>query len=233
MHTDRATQGGDRQHNGGAMNDDWRVRAELPDAAQARELGKALASGELEHSLQSAAGKRVIISVDDVELFAYAADRHQAELVVAALTATASVRGWSLTTELHRWHPVAERWEDPELPLPVTASETASEHAEELVQDHAQAAALGYTEYEVRVTLPSHHETVALAEQLHGEGIPTLRRWRYLLVGAADEQSAGVLAERVSALAPADATVSVEATAAAIEAGLPPNPFAVFGGLGG
>ncbi len=215
------------------MNDDWRVRAELADADQARALGKVLAHGELEHSLESAAGNRVIVSVDGAELFAYAADREQAANLIEALTATAAARGWSVATELRRWHPIAERWEGPDVPLPATATADAAEQAQELIQDQAQAAALGYTEYEVRVELSSHHETVALANRLQGEGVPNLRRWRYLLVGAADERSANNLAERISAAAPADAKVSIEATAAAIEAGLPQNPFAVFGGLGG
>jgi hypothetical protein len=221
------------QHNGAPMNDDWRVGAEFSDRTQAAELADTLAHGELEHSLEAAPGKRVIVSVDDAELFIYAADREQAERAASALTTTATARGFTVTTELRRWHPVAERWEDPELPLPTTVAESSAEHAEELAQDRAEAATLGYTEYEVRVTLPSHRETVALAEHLREQGIPSLRRWRYLLIGAGDEQSAGELAERVSAAVPSDAAVIVEATAAAVEAELPPNPFAVFGGLGG
>jgi hypothetical protein len=215
------------------MNDDWRVRAELASADQARELGEVLAHGELEHSLRSTAGARVIVSVDDAELFAYAADREQAERAADAIVGTAAGRGWSAPTELRRWHPVAERWEDPEQPLPATADETLAEQAEELAQDRAEAAELGYTEYEVRVTLHSHHDTVELARQLESEGLPAVRRWHYLLIGAADEQSAAILARRIAELVPAEATVTVEATAAAVEAGRPPNPFAVFGGLGG
>jgi hypothetical protein len=215
------------------MNDDWRVRAELASADHARELGQVLAHGELEHSLRSAAGARVIVSVDEAELFAYAADREQAERAADAIVATAAGRGWIARTELRRWHPVAERWEDPEQPLPATAEETSAEQAEELAQDRAEAGELGYTEYEVRVTLHSHRETVELARQLENDGLPAVRRWHYLLVGAADEESARALAQRISALVPADATVAVEATAAAVEAGRPPNPFAVFGGLGG
>src|ERR1700761_8605681 len=113
------------------MNDDWRVRAELADAEQALELAQVLAHGELEHSLD-AAGKQVIVSIDDTELFAYAADRDQAELVARALTAAASARGWRLSTETNHWHPVAERWEDPAAPLPETATENAAEQAQEL-----------------------------------------------------------------------------------------------------
>lgn len=215
------------------MNDDWRVRAELGDHGQAADLADLLAHGELEHSLESAARRRVIVSVDGAEVFVYAADREQAERAAAALTTTARARGFTVTTELRRWHPLAERWEDPELPLPATDAESSAERADEVAQERAEAATLDYSEYEVRVALPTHRETVAVANQLRADGIPSLRRWRYLLIGAGDEQSANELAQRVTAAAPSDAAVTVEATAAAVEAELPPNPFAVFGGLGG
>lgn len=215
------------------MNDDWRVRAELADHGQAADLADVLAHGDLEHSLEAAAGRRVVVSVDDAELFVYAADREQAEHAAAALSNAATSRGFAVTTELRRWHPLAERWEDPDLPLPATEAESAAERSEEIAHDRVEAAALGYTEYEVRVALPTHRETVELAEQLRADGIPLLRRWRYLLIGAGDEGAANELAQRVTAAAPSDAAVTIEATAAAVEAELPPNPFAVFGGLGG
>ena len=90
-----------------------------------------------------------------------------------------------------------------------------------------------FSEYEVRVETGSHRETVALAETLRAEGIPSLRRWRYLLVGASDEQSAATLADRIRTLAPLGSKVEVEGSSAAVAQEAPPNPFAVFGGLGG
>ena len=85
----------------------------------------------------------------------------------------------------------------------------------------------------MRVQCASHHDTVQLAHRLRSEGIPYLRRWRYVLIGATDEESAAALAERLSAEAPAGSTVTAEASLAAIDAETPANPFAVFGGLGG
>jgi hypothetical protein len=59
-----------------------------------------------------------------------------------------------------------------------------------------------------------------------------VRRWRYLLISAADEDSARMLADRLTAECPPGCTVTVEASLAAVAADTPANPFAVFGGLG-
>ena len=59
-------------------------------------------------------------------------------------------------------------------------------------------------------TCPSHAEAVELAEQLEAEGIPVTRRWKHLLVGAADEDDANELAERLRAEAPQGAELTVE-----------------------
>lgn len=79
--------------------------------------------------------------------------------------------------------------------------------------------------------LPSRHDAVHFSEQLNTEGLPAVRRWKYLLVGATDEDSAKALAERIRGEAPLGSRVNVEGTLAAIYAERP-NPFAVLNGLG-
>ena len=44
----------------------------------------------------------------------------------------------------------------------------------------------------------SHRETLTLAHTLRADGDPYLRRWRYLVIGAADEERRQAIAERVS-----------------------------------
>jgi hypothetical protein len=216
-----------------AMNDDWRLRATLTSHSRAAELGDLLNSGVDEHDLATTAGERVIVSVDQHELFLYTSTREQAERGAEALTRLATDRGWEITTELRRWHPTAEEWEDPDLPLPTSEAGIAGEHAELIAHERSESASMGFSEYEVRVSCTSHRQTVELAHRLRSEGIPYLRRWRYLLIGAADEESAAAVAERISGETPAGCTVTVEASLAAIDAETPANPFAVFGGLGG
>jgi hypothetical protein len=215
------------------MNDDWRIRATFTSDSRAAELGDLLGKGEVDHDLATAPGDRVVVSVDDDELYLYASTREQAEGGAEAIKKLAADRGWQVTVELRHWHPVAEEWEDPEAPLPSTDDDKAREHAELIAHERVESARYGFSEFEVRVTCASHHDTVELSHRLSAEGIPYVRRWRYLLIGATDEESAAALAERLSAEVPAGSTVSVEGSLAAVNAETPSNPFAVFGGLGG
>ena len=215
------------------MNDDWRVQVTCPTTTAAENLSKALRGGEFQHNMQDAADARVIASVDGRELFLYAGTRTQAERAAEAIKSLVASSGETVRTELRRWHPVSEEWIDADLPLPDSETALAAERSEAIEREREQQAQLDYSEWEVRVRTSSHRETLELADRLRQEGIPSLRRWRYLLVGAADEEAANALAQRVRALAPADVTIEVEASLATIAAEAPANPFAVFGGLGG
>jgi hypothetical protein len=216
-----------------AMNDDWRIRATVATHDRARELGELLNQGSVDHDLATTAGERVIVSVDEHEVFLYTSTREQAQLASDTLRKLAGDRGWEIVTELRRWHPAAEEWEDPDAPLPSTDAAVEQEHAELIARERAESDTVGFAEYEVRVDCASHRDTVELSHRLRSEGIPYVRRWRYLLIGASDEESAAVLAERISSEVPAGCKVTAEASLAAINEELPPNPFAVFGGLGG
>jgi hypothetical protein len=211
------------------MNDDWRVQVTCQSAATADELGENLRGGDFQHNMQASAGERVIVSVDGHDVFLYAGSRVQAERAVDAVKSLAP----GVRTELRRWHPAAEEWIDADLPLPESEAALAAEHAETIERERAESAALKFSEWEVRVTTGSHGETLELAEKLRAEGVPCLRRWRFLLIGAADEDTAKQLADRVRAIAPAGSDIQVEGTFQAIEAETGINPFAVLGGLGG
>lgn len=214
------------------MNDDWRVQVTCPTTATAANLSELLREGDFQHSLQDAAGDRVVVSLDGHELFLYAGSRAQAERATEAVKALIAKSGVSVRTELRRWHPVSEEWLDADLPLPEGERAVAAEHAELIAQEDQDQSHLGYAEWEVRISTASHRETLELADKLRAEGLPSLRRWRYLLIGAADEDAAKAIAERVRAVAPADSSIAVEASARVVEAEMPANPFAVFGGLG-
>jgi hypothetical protein len=139
---------------------------------------------------------------------------------------------WNATIELTRWHPDAEEWEDPDKPLPADAAAKLAEHEEMIAAERKRVEEGGEPEYEVRVDLPSRHEAERFRDQLKAEGLPAIHRWRFLLVGATDEETAEVLAERLRAEAPADSTVKVEGTWKKAYAERPPEPFAFMGGLG-
>lgn len=214
------------------MNDDWRVQVTCPDTATAANLNELLREGDFQHNLQDSAGERVIVSLDGRELFLYAGTRGQAEKAAEAVKSLVAASGVTARTELRRWHPVSEEWIDADLPLPESETAIAAEHAEMIERERAEQKQLTYAEWEVRVSTDSHRETVELADRLRQQGVPCLRRWRYLLVGAGDEDTAKELAERVRAVAPVGAKIEVEASSRVVEAETPNNPFALFGGLG-
>ncbi len=220
------------------MSDDWRLRIDLADESQARELANRLAGFDREHDLKASFGDRVVVSRDGSEVFCYADTREQADAAERAIRSVADERSWQLTTELRRWHPVAEEWEGPDQPLPRTEAERSAEH-EELVRSEREASETqGFPDYEVRVKCRSRHDAQQLAERLKGEGIPSVHRWQFVVIGAPDEDSANALAERIRPELPPGSEVTAETSVQEIAAeapGVTPfnNPFAVFGGLGG
>jgi hypothetical protein len=215
------------------MSDDWRLRADLHDNGHARDLAERLQSPNLEHDLDQSFHDRVVVSLEESQVFCYAGTREQAERAEQAIRTVAANNGWSLDSELTHWHPTAEEWEDPDTPLPASDAERAAERGELMKQEREEALAQGHPEFEVRVQCQRHKDTVALAEKLREEGLPSVHRWKYLFIATLDEDTANALAQRLRAEAPAGSTVTVEATSDTVFDERPANPFAYFGGLGG
>jgi hypothetical protein len=215
------------------VNDDWRLRVTLLDHEHANALAGNLAASELERNLSARLQDRVAISRDGADLFLYAGAREGLDGAQQSIEQVAAEHDWQPQFELKRWHPTAEEWEDADAPLPSSPDEQAAERAELMEREREEVAEQGFTDFEVRVQCQSHADALRLAEQLESEGLPHARRWRYVIVGAADEDSAQSLADRLRAEAPEGAEVTVEGSAGAALAGRPPNVFALFGGLGG
>jgi hypothetical protein len=214
------------------VNDDWRLQVDMAADDHAHALTERLAAQQLEHELSAAFHDRVIVSRDGARVFLYAGTRAQAERARDAIEADADQHGWELEVDFRHWHPIAEEWEDPDEPLPTDDAARRAEREALVARERERTAETGQPEFEVRVDLPSRHRAMELAAQLQEEGIPTVHRWRYLLVGATDEDSAKRLADRIRNEAPTGSRVSVEGTWAKAYAEQPPNPFAVLGGLG-
>jgi hypothetical protein len=215
------------------MNDEWRLQIDVHGERDAGSLTERLNAAELEHELSEAFHDRLIVSGEGSRVFVYAGTREQAERARDLIAKLARAHGWDLATELTHWHPEAERWEDPELPLPEGDAARVAEHEELIGAERERLARTGEPEFEVRVDLPSHREAVRFAERLRAEGLPAVRRWKYLVVGAADEDAARMLATRLEGEAPPGSEIAVEGSGQVAYAERPANPFAVFGGLGG
>ncbi len=215
------------------MNDEWRLQIDVREPGHARSLTERLGAAELQHELSESFQDRLIVSGEGSRLFVYAGTREQAEQARAVIERLDSENEWDVTAQLAHWHPEAERWEDPDLPLPEGDAARLAEHQELIAAEREEAEERGEPEFEVRVDLPSHGEAARFAELLRAEGLPAVRRWKYLVVGAADEDSAKALAERLRTEAPGGSEVTVEGSGQVAWAERPSNPFAVFGGLGG
>jgi hypothetical protein len=215
------------------MNDDWRLQIDVHEEGHARALMERFDAEQLEHDLSDAFHDRVVVTRDGARVFLYAGTRDQAERGRDVVQAEAQRHGWTVDADLSHWHPSAEDWEDPDKPLPDDDAARLAEHEALMAREREETAKTGHPEFEVRVDLPSRHDAVRFAERLRQEGLPAVRRWKFLLVGATDEDSAKALAERIRDEAPGGSRVSVEGTWAKAYAERPPNPFAVLGGLGG
>jgi hypothetical protein len=176
----------------------------------------------------------VVVTHDGPRVFLYTATKEQAvvaEKVVRQVLAENELQARVLP--LQRWHPVEERWDDASLPLPRTDEEIGAEHERWEDEQAEEAQQLGYAEWEVRVDLPTHKDAVELARRLKAEGIsPIIRRWKYLLIGTANDDEARALAERLRAEAPPTASVKAEPSWTIIWELTATNPFAMFGAFG-
>jgi hypothetical protein len=200
------------------MAEDWRVTVDL---AEGHNLAADLDEHELEDEAREALGNRIAVSGEGTRVYLYADTRAAAEQAMGVVQKLVDESGGTARLMLDQWHPVAEEWKAADDALPATTDEIEAENEEREEQDEADTEASGYAEWEVRLDLPSHGDAVALAEKLEAEGIPTTRRWKYLLVGAADEDDANDLAKRLEAEAPAGTRTLVQAGGEMVWEGVP------------
>jgi len=202
--------------------EDWRVHVALSAAGGRGPWSEdRLEAKELADDVGSSLGDRVAVSRDDGGLFLYAATEEAARAAEGVVRADVEEHGWSATIAVERWHDDAEEWMAPDVPLPSTDAERTAEHARLVAEEDA-----GPTEWEVRVDLPSHRDAKRLADSLSASGVEPVRRWKYLFVGAPDEDEARKWAERLQSEAAPGSKVTVEATFRSVERN---NPFAIFG----
>jgi hypothetical protein len=194
------------------MSDNWRIRIELPEETHGGtllgRLGRDLGSDEAKQIAKDLEGHRLAVSRDDETIFVYADSHAQAETARRIIAAELADEGVAAEIQAERWLADEERW----------SGEPPQETWE---QDEVRR---GYAPWEVRVELDSHAEAETLADQLEQEGFDVVRRWRYLIVGAASEEQARELARRVHG--------EVEPGGEVVWEVAPQNPFALFGGLG-
>lgn len=189
---------------------DWRVTISLPEPEQVQRAQQSFSAHEVEDDIRRRVGGNIAVGAGDTQIFLYAGTEiaaREADRVARDLLARQDIPA---EFALHRWHPIEEEWEDPEVALPRTEAERQAEHQRLDEAETAESVASGVSQWEARVELPSHREAVALANKLRSEGRPVVRRWKFLAVGATSEDDARELAEQLRREAPPDATVRAE-----------------------
>lgn len=206
------------------MADEWRVEVELEDLDGLQDM---LATRDLDDEARQRLGGRVIVTRDAERIFIYAGSEEAAREAEREVSELCASEGLRCEIRVTRWHPVEEAWKDASIPLPQTPEEIEAERARNLEAEEREMREQGEPDWEVRVELPHHRETVELAGRLASEGLDVTRRWRYLLVGAATEEQAKELAERIRAEAPGGAAIRVEPNLADVQ-----QPWYVLVGRG-
>jgi hypothetical protein len=189
---------------------DWRVTARLRDAGQAQQAIHALSAQQVEGEIHARLGGQVAVGTDGAQsVFLYT---HTDDAAAAAQQVLSELlAGHQMTADftVDRWHPVAEEWEPADVPLPSDQASIRAEREQVDAEETSESLAAGHALYEVRVQLPSHHDSVALAARLVGEGYSVTRRWRFLVVGANNADQADEFEAAIRQEAPAGAQLTV------------------------
>jgi hypothetical protein len=201
---------------------DWRVSVRLHAGHQVGNAVEHVSSHRVEDEVQTRLGGRVVVGTDGGnELFLYTHAQDAAAAAQQSVRDLLASHGLSADYTVERWHPIAEEWESADVALPSTPAGVQAEHKELDAEETSESLSSGVALFEVRVQLPSHREAVALAARLASEGYSVVRRWRFLVVGANNEDQAAEFAAAIRQEAPTGALITTE------EVG-PGRPYTVF-----
>jgi hypothetical protein len=199
-------------------DEDWRVTVTLPDERAVQHALQAVREHQVEEDVRRRLGHRVAVSADGNHIFLYAGTEDAAREADRVARDVLASRQLTAQFALDRWHPIEQEWEDAGAPMPQTAEQRAAEHERLVADENQESAAEGQASWEVRAELSSRHQAVDLAERLRADGYPVVRRWKYVVIGARNEDDAKQLTQVVEAEAPVDASVQPA-----------PVPFVPFG----
>jgi hypothetical protein len=190
--------------------DDWRVTVTFRDEADVQQAVQSVREHAVQDDVRNRLGHRVAMSVDGPTVFLYAGTEdaaREADRVVREV-----LEGQQLSAEfaLDRWHPVEEDWEDASVPMPDTGEQRAAEHQRLIDAETQQSLAAGQGGWEVQVELRWHRQAVELAERLQAEGHSVMRRWKYLVLSANNEDEASALAQAIEQEIPVKASVHAQ-----------------------
>ena len=197
------------------MSDAWRVIVTFGEPAPTERAALELSGHEIEAQVRQRLHARVAVSVTDLHLYLCTGTRNSAVAADEVIRAVLAAHHLRATVVTHFWDPSINRWINSADSVPDDTDLTLmpDEHrhgpASEIAADTRIADATGLATWQVRVKLPSHHDTVTFARRLKAQGHPPVRHWRHLLVGARNQDEAQALAAAIHAQAPPWTVISV------------------------
>ncbi len=189
---------------------DWRVTISLTTQAHVEQARKSFSEKEVEQDVRHRLGRNIVVGSGDSQIFLYAGTELAASEAEQTAREVLGKLGIEAEFAIDRWHPIEEEWRSPDVAMPQTEAERQAEHQRLEAAETADSLAAGTSLWQARVELGSHRDAVTLAAALQGEGYPVVRRWRFLIVGASNEDDAQVLADHIRQVAPPEAQVSAE-----------------------
>src|SRR3954452_16005446 len=144
---------------------DWRLHGRLDHDCEASDLVDRLNELEFGHDAKQQLGERVVVSRDGPEVFLYADTESAARETERVVRGELDREGWKAELALDRWHPIEGEWRAAAEPMPDTDEEREAEHDVLMAQEARETRERGYSEFEVRVDLPSWHAATELSKQ--------------------------------------------------------------------
>ncbi len=191
-------------------NNDWRVTISLPGPDHVERVHRSLSTHEVEEDVHRQLGRSIAVGAGDSQIFLYAGSEIAAAEAERVARDVLAQHGIQAEFTVERWHPAAEEWEKADVAMPRTDAERQDEHRRLLDAETAESLATGVAQWEARAELPSSHEAAELADKLRREGRAVVRRSRFLVVGATNEDEAQEIAGQIRREAPPGATVRAE-----------------------
>ena len=191
-------------------DEDWRVTVTLPRHDDVKHVIRSVREHEVKDDVLRRLGQRVAVSSEGPDIFLYTGTGEAAREAEQVVRGVLAGRSLTATFATDRWHPIEEEWENAAAPLPQTPEQREAERQRRVDDDTRESLATGEAEWEVLVEAPTHREAVQLAQRLQDEGRPVIRRWRYLFLGANNEDEAGDLARAIQREVPANVSIRSE-----------------------
>ena len=98
-----------------ADSNDWRVTISLTDPAHLERARQSFSAHEVEEDVRRQLGRSVAIGAGDSQIFLYAGTENAARDAERVARDVLAGQGIQAEFALHRWHPIEEEWEDPDV----------------------------------------------------------------------------------------------------------------------